>query len=357
MEVLRLVFAVFAVLGVVDKIFRNRFKLGREFDKGIMSAGSLILAMAGMLCLAPVIADGLSFVFSPLAKLLNLDLSFIGAFIANDMGGANVAKELASSDLIGGFNGLIVSSMMGVTLCFTIPVAMRVISRVYHSDVLLGILCGVATIPVGCIVSGLMLKIPFGMLLLNLSPVIFVTALTCIGLVFKPALCNKAFTVIGRVVSFIIIIGLAIGIFQYVSNITIIKNMLPLMDALIIVCDIAVILSGIFPLIVVVSRICRKPFAYIGRKMGIDQTSVLGLVSSLANSIPTFNMVEDMDQKGRIINMAFAVSASFVFGDHLAFTMAFNQKFLTAMVVGKLVSGISAVIVANIVCEFKTKPS
>ena len=85
----------------------------------------------------------------------------------------------------------------------------------------------------------------------------------------------------------------------------------------------------------------------IGSKAGIDENSVLGLVSSLANSIPTFDLAGKMNEKGRMMNLAFTVSASFVFGDHLAFTMAFDKNYLPAMIAGKLAGGIAAVIAAH----------
>jgi ethanolamine transporter len=47
------------------------------------------------------------------------------------------------------------------------------------------------------------------------------------------------------------------------------------------------------------------------------------------------------------MNLAFAVSAAFAFGDHLAFTMAFDENFLPAVVTGKLVSGIAALLAAH----------
>jgi ethanolamine transporter len=53
-----------------------------------------------------------------------------------------------------------------------------------------------------------------------------------------------------------------------------------------------------------------------------------------------------MNPRGKVINIAFAVSAAFVFGDHLGFTAGFAPEMLTAMIVGKLAGGISAVAVA-----------
>ncbi len=47
-----------------------------------------------------------------------------------------------------------------------------------------------------------------------------------------------------------------------------------------------------------------------------------------------------------MVNIAFAVSAAFVFGDHLGFTAGFAPEMLPAMIIGKLAGGISAVAVA-----------
>jgi len=44
--------------------------------------------------------------------------------------------------------------------------------------------------------------------------------------------------------------------------------------------------------------------------------------------------------------VAFAVSAAFVFGDHLGFTAGFDAEMLFPMILGKLTGGIAAVAVA-----------
>ena len=58
---------------------------------------------------------------------------------------------------------------------------------------------------------------------------------------------------------------------------------------------------------------------------------------------------------GRILNMAWAVSAGYTFGDHLAFALAFDSAFAMPMVVGKLISGVSAVILSAIVYRKSTE--
>lgn len=358
MEVLQWIFAVFAVIGAFDRITGNRLKLGEEFEKGIVASGTLSLAMVGMICIAPTLAVWLSPVFEPVSKLTGIDMSFIGSFIANDMGGAAISSALAGNETIGGFNGLVVASMLGATVCFTVPVALKMIDRSYHKEVLSGILCGIATMPIGCIVSGLMLKIGFTQLLLNMIPLIVMAVITCIGLIFKPDLCRKIFGIIGNIVVIIITVGLAAGIFSHLTGKALIPHMSPIKDAFAIVADVAIILAGVFPLIKVISKIFNKVFAAAGRKVGINEASVLGLISALANSIPTFEMAGKMNTKGRMMNMAFAVSASFVFGDHLAFTMSFDNRFLFAVIAGKLISGVCAVVAAHFMYKgMKTEKS
>ncbi len=355
MEVLNWIFAIFAVLGAVDRIIGNRLKLGEEFEKGIVASGTLSLAMVGMICIAPSIAKLLEPVFTPVSAFTGIDMSFIGSFIANDMGGAAISKELAGDAVLGGYNGLVVASMFGATVCFTVPVSLKMIKKEFHKEVLSGILCGIATMPIGCIVSGLMLGIGFGSLMLNLLPMLVVALITCIGLALKPDLCRKIFSIIGGFVLIIITVGLAAGIFSHLTGKEIIPHMSPIKDAFSIVADVAIILAGVFPLIKVISKILNKIFTAAGKKIGIDETSVLGLVSSLANSIPTFEMADKMNTKGRMMNMAFAVSASFVFGDHLAFTMQFNKDFLWAVIAGKLISGVCAVVAAALMFKSMNK--
>ena len=84
----------------------------------------------------------------------------------------------------------------------------------------------------------------------------------------------------------------------------------------------------------------------LGGVLGINDTAAGGLIATLANSIATFEQVKDMDERGKVVNVAFAVSAAFVFGDHMGFTAGFAPEMIGPMIAGKLVGGISAVGVA-----------
>ena len=90
------VMAVFAVLGALDRILGNRFGLGEQFEAGAKTAGSLILAMVGIISLSPLLANILEPVVVPVFSLLGADPAvFAGTILANDMGGAALARDLA----------------------------------------------------------------------------------------------------------------------------------------------------------------------------------------------------------------------------------------------------------------------
>ena len=86
----------------------------------------------------------------------------------------------------------------------------------------------------------------------------------------------------------------------------------------------------------------------LGGALGINEQASAGMVANLANNIAMFNILGEMDPKGKLLNVAFAVSAAFVFGDHLGFTAGVDQAMVTPVIIGKLVAGITALIVANL---------
>ena len=338
---------IFAVLGALDRIIGNKFGLGQQFEEGIMAIGSLALSMVGIIALAPVIAKVLKPVVVPVFNFLGADPAmFAGTILANDMGGASLAQELANTADAGLFGGLIVGSMMGVTIVFTIPVALGIISPSDRKYLATGVLAGVITIPIGSFVAGLVAGFPVMMVIKNLVPIVIIAILIALGLwKFENAMI-KGFTIFGKFIVAVITVGLIAGIVEALTGIVIIPGMNPVSEGFEIVADIAIVLAGAFPLVLVITKLFKKPLLKLGKLVGMNDVAAAGIVASLANSIPMFQMVKDMDPKGKIINFAFAVSAAFVFGDHLGFTAGFDSTMIVPMIVGKLVSGISAFVLA-----------
>lgn len=344
------VMAVFALIGALDRIFGNRLGLGKEFEKGFMLLGNLALSMIGMIIISPLIADVLEPAFDAVWRLFHIDPSIIPAAIFSiDMGGAPLAVEVAASEAMGKFNGLVVASMMGCTISFTIPYALGVVKPGRQKWLLLGLLCGIVTIPVGCVIAGLVLKIPVSELLWNMLPLILFSLLIAVGLVKIPDVCTKIFGVLGTIIKIMITIGLGLGVLRYLTGVELIKGLATLEEGAAICLSASVVMAGAFPLLAIVSKVLAKPLEKMRKKMGINEVAAVGLVSTLAASITALETMDEMDEKGAMVNAAFTVSAACTFADHLAFTLAYDGSYLFAMIVGKLTAGVLAVAAASFI--------
>ena len=346
-EILIGVMAGFAVLGALDRITGNRFGIGKEFEEGILAMGSLAMAMIGVICLAPVLAAVLKPVVVPVFSLLGADPAmFAGSILACDMGGGALAVEMTGDYDAAMLGGVLTGSMLGATLVFTVPVAMGILEEEDRPAMAKGILCGIVTIPLGVLAGGLAAGFPPVMVLQNLVPIVLMGLLIALGLWKAEGAMIRGFAAFGKGVVALITAGLAAAILEELTGFALIPGLAPISEGFETVGEIAIVLAGAFPLVFLLTKLLRKPLMKLGRVLGINETGAAGLVASLANSIATFGLVKDMDRRGKVVNIAFAVSGAFVFGDHLGFTAGFAPEMLPAMIVGKLVGGISAVLVA-----------
>lgn len=350
MNYLTTVILIFSVLGALDRVLGNRFGIGKEFEKAFMLLGTMALSMIGMIVVSPMIADVMKPLSEFLSGTLHIDASIIPASLfANDMGGAALAAEMAGSEQTGLFNALVVSSMMGCTISFTIPFSLGVVSKDQHKELLLGLLCGIVTIPIGCIVSGIICKIPVVSLLINLMPLVIFSAVIAFGLVRFPELCIKIFKVFGIFVTAIITIGLSLGVIRFLTGFEVIKGLATIEEGAAICLNAAIVLSGSFPLMYALAKVLRKPLKAVGKLIGVNENSIVGLISNLASSATSFGMMDKMDKKGVVLNSAFAVSGAFILGSHLAFTMAFDTSYVLPVIAGKFVAGVLAVILSGVI--------
>ena len=350
MNILTYVMAAFMLLAAADRIFGNRLGLGREFENGVELLGTMALSMVGMIVIAPLIAHLMQPVFDLLPSWI--DPSILPSVVfANDMGGAPLAVGAARNAEIGAFNAMVVSSMMGCTVSFTIPFCLGCVPKALHRDMLLGLLCGIVTIPLGSFVGGLIAGLKPIPLAVNLLPLFAFSALVAFGILRAPDVCVKIFGMLGVVIRAVITVGLAVGIFAFLTG----KQLLPHTDTLQagidIVLNACAVMTGTFPMICLASKLLSKPLKAVGKKIGINEAAALGFVSTLATSVTTFSMMEKMDRRGIVLNAAFLVSAGFVFTDHMAFTMAYMPEYLPAMIAGKLSAAALSLCLAVPVCK------
>lgn len=341
------IMALFAVLGAVDRILGNRLGAGKAFEEGISTMGPLALSMVGIMVLSPVLATLLTPVVTPLFSLMGADPAvFAGSMLALDMGGAQLARELAATPDAAQFGGILIGSMLGATVSFTIPFAMSALSGEMRGDAARGILWGVVTIPFGVLAGGLGAGFSAKLILLNTLPVLLLSLLIALGLWKAERFMLRAFSAFGWLITGLATIGLVAAGVERTTGWVLIPGLGDLSDAFIVVGEIAIVLAGALPLLTLLQKLLGKPMANLGKRLKINETAVAGLVATLANSIAAFAMAPRMDKRGRIVNMAFAVSGAFVFGDHLAFTAGFDPTMVGPMIIGKLCAGILAVILA-----------
>lgn len=346
--------AVFMAIGAIDRILGNPLGLGAQFEDGIQTFGALALSMLGIIALAPALANVLRPVVVPVFRLFGADPGmFPGSILACDMGGAALAMELAESREAGLFGGTIIGSMLGATIVFTIPVSLGIIPQQDRKFLAQGILAGIITIPLGSFAGGLLAGFPVGMIVKNLLPVVIFAALIALGLWKAERAMIKGFTVFGWFVTALITVGLAAGIIEALTGVILIPGMAPLSEGYEVIGSIAIILAGAFPLVYVITKVFRKPLMKLGHLLGMNDVAAAGMVATLANSIPMFGMLKDMDERGKVLNVAFAVSAAFVFGDHLGFTAGFAPEMLFPVIAAKLTAGISAIVLAMLLTRRK----
>lgn len=342
----------FMALGALDKIFGNKFRLGKKFDDGFMAMGSLALAMLGMISFAPVLARWLASPVMFIYSLVGADPAmFAGTFLANDMGGYQLALKLAVNTEAGLFSGLIVGAMMGATLVFTIPVALGIINKSDHKFLALGILSGMITIPFGAFFAGIFSGFSLNLILINLIPILIIALLIVFGLWKFPEAMIKGFGYFGKLTTAVITLSAAVIIIETLTGIIIIPGLTPISESLKIIGAITIILVGAYPMVYAITTVFKKYLLVFGKKLNINAVSAAGLIASLANNIPMFALLKEMDDRGKVINVAFAVSAAFVLGDHLAFTASVNREMILPVMAGKLIGGLIAIIVAGLVYD------
>lgn len=347
MQIIHFIILFFLGFGALDYLLDGRLGLKESFEEGVMTSGRLTLCMAGFMVLAPVLAQILGRIASPLCRMIGMDPSILaGMFLANDAGGAALAMELADSREPGLFNGLIVGSMLGTTVMLGIPGLMIFTKKEERPSVIYGLICGLATIPVGCIAGGAAAGFTMEVIIRNTIPVFLVSAGILAALWMMGEQIIRVFVGFGKIMTSIALFGLVCGAAESFLNITVIPGLGKLEEAFPVIGNISIFLAGAFPMIAVVRKAFAGVLDGVGHLFHTGKTGISALILALANSLASIMLLHDMDDEGRLINVAFLTSAGCALGDHLAFTSQVAPEMCTAVVVGKLAGGAAALCAA-----------
>lgn len=354
-DVVMFIMALGVLAGAIDRIIGNKLGLGKEFEEGFKNIGTIGLTVIGIISFAPVIADFLSPVIVPLFRRVGIDPAMFGTILANDLGGYHLSMSLAENEAIGLLAGTTISSMIGCTIVFAIPVGVGMIEEKDYKYFFKGVMLGIIAMPLGSIIAGLFYGITFKRLLINCIPLFIVAGIIVIGLMFFQTFMIKAFELFGKLMAILATVGIAAAAFKYLTGITLINGLAPVSEGAKVLMDIGIILMGSYPFIKIFKWILAKPLEIISQKFGLDAESMIGVVVALANSVPVFSMIKDMNPKGKVINSAWLVCTAAALGAHLGFTAGVAPGMIATMLIGKLSAGILAVLFAALTNAEKIK--
>lgn len=345
-DILMIVMAVGAVIGGADRIFGNRLGLGEHFEKAFMLLGTMALSMPGIICLAPVLADVLGRVIIPLYRLMGVDPAMFGSLLSIDMGGYQLAKGLAADPRIGSYAGLMVSSIFGCTLVFSIPVGMGMIAPADRPYLARGIMLGLASMPVGLIAGGLLCGLSLPVCLHQNLPIFVLALLLLLGLWKVPDRMVKGFCFLADGIKILVTGGLVLAAVESLTGWNPVPGMAPIEEGMSVISNIGVVMLGSLPLAELLRRALKRPFALLGGRLGVSAGSLTGMLVILVTPLPTLAAYGEMDNRGKVVAGAFLVSGTSLLAAHMGFVVGTEPEMLTPLMVGKLSGALAAAVLA-----------
>ncbi len=346
------VFAVFFVLGAIDRFVGNKLGLGAEYERAFSMMGTVALIIAGLYCISPVVADVVGPAISNVYNAIGADPAMFGpTFFTIDAGGYAMATELGEDPAVAKYAGVVISTLIGAAISFAIPMAISVINKEDRKYFAIGTMCGLAGTPIGGICGGLVSGLSIETILINLIPVIVVAALIIVGLALAPNVTIRIFLILAKIVAAVIALGIVSAGVQATTGLTLIKGINPLSEAAALVAKIIIIVAGSLPFLHVVRKVGRRPIAAVSRKIGINEEAMLGMTIALAIVAPVFSSYDRMDTKGKVLLACCTSTVSNIFGGHLGFTAATCPEMILAMFVGKISAAAFALTLGCIFAE------
>ena len=363
------------VAGGVASMVTPESELGKQFVEGICSIGPIFFSVAGIFASIPFLVQFIEGAFGPLFALVGADPAMAATtVIAVDMGGYQAADALAQtreSWIMAMYTGF----MAGATIVYTVPIGLRMIGKNDQKYFALGIMCGFLAIPIGVLAASVItalanpvvrdvistnaeatyqLALSFGLIFQNLVPLVVACVLIALGLHFIPNGMIRGFTVFGRFIDYAARTVLVCCILEHFTGVftlafggwgfdPIMADAESLERAVEVVCSIAMMLAGAFPMVYLVKTYLAKPLGRLGRLFGLSEMATAGMLAAAANALALFPMVRDMRAEDKVKTVAFSVCGAFLIGDHLSFAANFQPTLIVPLFVGKLLAAGAAV--------------
>lgn len=343
-QILNLIFVVFALLGGIDYMLDNRFGLGEEFSRGIHAAGPLILCMISFMTLADWISMVLSPTLGPVLSKIGADPSLASIVLSIDSGGAVIAEKMALDPGAAILNGYIVAAMMGSAINGNIPLSVMAVDKERRKPVLFGLAMGIASIPVGSAVGGIIAGVSARVLIGNLIPLFVISVLLVGSLILFGDKMIGILKALSKLNVLICVVGLVITALGELAGIEILPSRMAFTEIMVIIGRIVLTLCGMFPLMGLILRFLKKPLGKAADRLGVTFLDLKCIPISMINCFSTIDQLKDMSDLGIAMNCAFGIGAGYALGDHLAYTSAVAPELSAPVIIAKLIAGIVSVV-------------
>jgi len=331
-------------VAALDKLFGCKLGLGKNLDEGLMFMGKIASNMFGIMTLSPLLSGFLKDTLGPVLEKAGVDPCMaVAMFLSPDSGGYLMAMEMASSEAAGKFAGCIVSAIMGPVLLFYLPMAMLLMEKEDMEYLTEGIICGMSVIPVACLMGGLVAGFPILWILKNLWPCIVMIGGIFICFIKWPESTRHFILVFGQAIRKVAVVGIAVGGFELLCGKKLIEGTLSIENPIQSVGYIGIMLAGSMTCLAIINRFLERPLKAVAGKINLDENSVLGPVMSLATNLLTLTMIRTMKPEGKVMNIAFIISAACAFGPHLGYISQMQPDMVPGMLAAKLSGGIAAI--------------
>lgn len=342
-----LIMLILCLLGLVDKILNNRLGLVEAFDKGIDSMGGIAMSMIGFYCIAITLIQNNVDVITKLSANSSLDPSIIiGSILAPDMGGFSIISQLNNPAFLI-FSGVVLTSTLGTTISFQLPIFLATLKKDELNPFISGLVYGILSLPVVLIVLAIYLQIPN--LLVNLLPILLLCLILVIALYYSYDKTIFVLTLFGYVIRVVSIVLFGLVVLQLFFDKLPFTSSVLISEAMVIVLRMCIVVCGSMILSDLVIKKFSKFIFMIGQKLGINSTSVMGLLLSLGTSIAMVPLFSQMDRRGKMMNAAFSVSGAYVLGGQLGFIASvIDGNGVLIYMVSKIVAGVLAIVLVMV---------
>lgn len=332
-----------SLLGLFDKILNNKLGLVSAFDKGIDSMGSIAVSMIGFYCIAITLIQNNVEAVTGLSANSLLDPSIIiGSILAPDMGGFSIISSLNNSSFLV-FSGVVLSSTLGQTISFQLPIFLASLKNDDLNPFISGLVYGVVSLPVILIITALYLQIPN--MLINLLPIVIICLVLVVALYFSYNKTIFVLTLFGYLIRIISIVLFGMVVLQLFFDTLPFTTTALISEAMVIVLRMGIVVCGSMILSDIIIKRFSQVIFIVGQKLGVNSSSVMGLLLSLGTSIAMIPMYSQMDRKGKMMNAAFSVSGAYVLGGQLGFiSSVIDGNGVIIYMVSKIVAGLLAVV-------------